>query len=250
MAKKPVRVVYDAWDTYVAETDDGPVFVSFDVEAAEEDLTDALTHCARILITIKRPNDAGGPVSPEAERLYQMEDELCAALVDHRVSCRLVGRITHAGIRQLVFQLDDWDSFRPPVGIWMGDHEKYDIDVSEHAGWGFFDDCVRPTPDIWLQLADQRVIRGLIEAGSDPARKHSLEFFFKGPERGLRRLAERLAEHGYAPLGRPDFASGELGMVLRMKLDEGAIYEESRANRKLAEKLGVEYTGWGAAVVN
>jgi hypothetical protein len=34
-----------------------------------------------------------------------------------------------------------------------------------------------------------------------------------------------------------------------MALDEGAICEESQANARLAGKLGVTYTGWGAAVV-
>src|SRR5438270_12870618 len=34
VVREPARVVYDAWDTYVAETDAGPAFVSFDAEAA------------------------------------------------------------------------------------------------------------------------------------------------------------------------------------------------------------------------
>jgi regulator of RNase E activity RraB len=249
MTRKPLQVVYDHWDTYAVQTDDGPLFVSFDVEAAQEDLTGTLAHCARVLVPIQRPNDNGGPVSPESERLYDMEDQLTAALVAHRVESRLVGRLTHAGVRELVFQLDDWDAFRPPVGLWMEDHPGYDIDVSEHEGWDFFNDCVRPTPEIWLELADRRVIQNLIESGSNPARKHALEFFFKGPEGGLRKLARKLEDQGYTPRGPSDFASGELAMVLRMKLDEGAICEESLANRNLADKFGVEYTGWGAAVV-
>jgi hypothetical protein len=247
--KKPVQVVFDSWDTYAAESPDGPIFVSFDVEVAEQDLSDTLTHCARVVIPILRPNDNGGPVSPESETLYAMEDELTAALVEHGVACRLVGRLTCAGVRELVFQLDDWEAFRPPVGIWMGGHPEYETDVSEHEGWDFFNDCVRPTPEVQLHMADRRVIRGLVEAGSNPARKHSLEFFFKGPADGLRTLARKLEEDGYARRGPADFGSGELALVLRMALDEGAICEESQANARLAGKLGVTYTGWGAAVV-
>jgi hypothetical protein len=42
MSKKRTKIIHDAWDTYVTETDDGPLFISFDVEAAREDLTDTL----------------------------------------------------------------------------------------------------------------------------------------------------------------------------------------------------------------
>src|SRR4051812_49907809 len=107
MAKKPVQVVFDSWDTYAAESPDGPIFVSFDVEAAERDLSDTLTHCARVIIPIHRPNDNGGPVSPGSERLYELEDEPTPALAEHRVESRLGGRVTRAGVREPVFQLND-----------------------------------------------------------------------------------------------------------------------------------------------
>ena len=70
-----------------------------------------------------------------------------------------------------------------------------------------------------------------------------------GPERGLRQVARKLEEHGYRPLEPVDYAGGQIVMVVKMKLDEADIFAESRANRKLAEKAGVDYSGWGAAVV-
>src|SRR4051812_50063656 len=64
MPTKPIQVVFDSWDTYAAESPDGPIFVSFDVEAAERDLSDTLTHSARVIIPIHRPNDNGGAGAP------------------------------------------------------------------------------------------------------------------------------------------------------------------------------------------
>jgi regulator of RNase E activity RraB len=249
MSKKRTQVVFDSWDTYVSQCDDGPLFISFDVEAAEKDLTHTLTHCARVIIPIHRPNKNGGPASPESEHLYDLEDELCTALVDHGVSCRLVGRLTCAGIRELVFQVDNWDSFRPPVGLLIMAHEDYEIDVSEHEGWTFFNDVIRPTADIWLMLADRRVIQGLLEAGSNPEKPHALEFVFNGDEEGLRQAARNLQKRGYVPLSPPDFSSGQVVMVKKMALDEEAILAESQAHKELAEEYGIEYDGWGAEVV-
>src|SRR5689334_16267648 len=119
MARKTTKVVFDAWNTYVRQTDQGPIFISFDDEAARKDLTATLTHCARIFIAIHKPGTSGGPDRPENERLWEMEDQLCQLLSSEAVKCRLVGRLTHWGQRVLVFQLDDWEQFRPPVGYWM-----------------------------------------------------------------------------------------------------------------------------------
>jgi regulator of RNase E activity RraB len=249
MASQAHQVVFDRWDTYISEADGKPVFISFDVDAAEQDLTATLTLCARVIVPIHQPNASGGPVKPESDLLYELEDELCQLLVEHKVACRLVGRLTHDGIRQLVFHLDDWESFRPPVGLWIMDHEDYAIDVSEHEGWTFFDDCVRPTPEVWQFLADRSVVQELVKAGSDSDKEHSLEFVFNGDQDGLREAARALKLRGYIPLAPLDFASGQIAMVKKMPLDEQAIFEESRAHQALADEHDIEYDGWGAEVV-
>jgi len=249
MDTKPCQIVFPAWNTYVSETDDGPLFVSFDEEAALKDLTDTLEHCARVIIPIRQPNRNGGPVKPESELLWNMEDELCSALAQHGVLCRLVGRLTHQGIRELVFQLDDWQSFRAPVGLWMQAHADYAIDVSEHEGWDFFNDCIRPTPERWLHLADESVVDNLIKNGSDPQKEHALEFVFVGERPGLEATAKALRGRGYRPLRELDFDQGEMVMVKAMKLDVDKIFEESLAHAQTAEEHGVKYDGWGALVV-
>jgi hypothetical protein len=98
-------------------------------------------------------------------------------------------------------------------------------------------------------MADRRVIRGLIEAGTKPGKPHALEFFFAGKPDGLRALTRKLGEYGYAPKDPAAAADGRMCLILRMPLDEAKISEESRANHGLAASLGVKYTGWGAAVV-
>ncbi|MGE3805117.1 MAG: DUF695 domain-containing protein [Gemmataceae bacterium] len=249
MAAPKQPIVHDAWDVYVQDTSNGPVFISFDVEAARQDLTGTLPHCARVLIPVREPNENGGPVEPESTRLYDLEDELCGFLEKEAVVCRLVARLTHGGTRELVFQVDDWEQFRPPVDFWMSRVADYDIDVSEHEGWEFFDSCIRPTEEIWLDLANNKVVDGLIESGSDPDKDHELEFVFIGEPAGLQLTFSKLLARGYTPAGALDFAAGEIVMVKLMPLDRQAIFDEALAHRQLAEECGVEYSGWGAAVV-
>jgi regulator of RNase E activity RraB len=249
MSTKRTQVVFDAWGTYLVNTEEGPWFISFDDEAAREDLTSTLRHCARVIIPIREPNAAGGPDNPEAERLWAMEDALCDALGAGGVVCRLVGRLTHAGQRELVYQLDDPEVFRPVAQAWIDAQHDYPIAMVEHEGWAFFDDCVRPTAEDWLWMADEQVVSNLLEAGSDPEKEHALEFFFEGAPAALKEVEAALLERGYERPAKSDSGPDQLMMVKRMRLELAEIFDESLANQRLAQEHGVECDGWGAEVV-
>ena len=242
-------IVSDEWNAYSAERDGLLMFVSFDESATRETPPAELRCCARVQIPIHAPNGAGGPDSAEAKRLYEMEDELVAILEEDGVRCRLVGRLTYDGLRELVFQLEDWESFRPPVGFWLIGHDEYDIDVSEHDGWDFFDKHVRPRIEDRIWMMDRSVVGALIETGSDPQKEHSLDYVFAGDEKGLRQVARVLKPRGYEPVGKFDPASGQILLAKRMPLDLPAIVEESIANYHAAHESNVACDGWGAAVV-
>jgi regulator of RNase E activity RraB len=243
------QIVFDEWNAYPAERDGVTMFVSFDEAVAREEPPANLQLCARVMIPIHSPNNAGGPVSPESEVLWSMEDELVSLLQDHHVHCRLVGRLTYGGLREIVFQLHDWDSFRPPVGLWIMRHEEYQIDVSEHEGWDFFDDFIRPRIEDQLFMADRSVVDSLVRNGSDPEKEHSLEYVFMGAPDALKHVAQALRQRGYTEVGELDFSSGQIVLAKRLILDLPLIVDESLANYRLAEGAGIEFNGWGALVV-
>jgi regulator of RNase E activity RraB len=249
VAPNKTQVVFDSWDTYVRETGDQPFFISFDVEAAREDLIDTLTHCAHLAIAIHAPGPNGGPDRPENERLWEMEDQLCDALAERAVACRLVGRLTHGGYRVLVFQLDDWETFRPVVDEWIERHGDYAIQVSESEGWEFFNEAIRPLPEDWLFMADCKVVQHLLESGSDANKEHALEFVLLGEATALGQIAEVLQGEGYQLYEPFETASGRIIMVKHMPLDLRQVAAASAAISRLATEHNVEYDGWGAAVV-
>jgi hypothetical protein len=92
-------------------------------------------------------------------------------------------------------------------------------------------------------------IDALIESGSDPAKKHVLEYAFQGDAQGLRRVAKALLKRGYKPRGELDYDSGMIELTKRLALDLSAINEESIYNHRVSQKAGVEFVGWGAAAV-
>ena len=247
MADSGAVVIQKNWETYSYSSERGPVFASFYAGASDIARND-FPFCARVIIPIKQLNQNGGPAKEEAESLWRLEDTLTDALARHGAACILLARLTHGGNRELVFQVADWDRFRPPVGLWMQQSPGYDIDVSEHDGWGFFDDCVWPSDEDWMLIHDRRVVDGLIEAGSSPEKEHSLEFVFVGDQSKLQRLRHELGVRGYVDFGSPA-SPDQLVMVKKLPLDLGQIYSESLKNRRLSDETGVAFDGWGAAVV-
>ncbi|MFN0016836.1 MAG: DUF695 domain-containing protein [Pirellulaceae bacterium] len=242
-------IVHDRWDQYLTFASDKPLFVSFDVDATEQDLSYQFPYCARVIVPVKQPNQNGGPTGAESERLYGMEDQLCEVLGQANVMCRLVGRLTHNGTREIVFQLANFDAFRPPVGWWMQQNRDYQIEVSEHDGWEFFNETIRPTATDWLWMQDRDVVDNLLKAGSNPDRPHDIDFTFCGAADGLKRAAAQLAKRGYTASGPLNFADGSFTAVKRLPLDLEAIHAESLANYELAATFGIEFDGWGAMVV-
>jgi regulator of RNase E activity RraB len=235
------------WESYAYNTEHGPVFVSFDVEAGKRP-RDPFPYCARVIIPIQAPNHNGGPTGNEAEVLWAMEDALVALLQQHEAPCVLVARLTHAGERELVFQVGDWDAFRPPVGRWMHQHEDYETDVSEHDGWDFFENQIWPRPFDWMLIKDRQVMDALIKHGSNPEKEHALDYFFKGSPTDLQRLWEILQGRGHA---KPGFegTEGQMTTVRRMPLKKDLIWAESEAIYNACQNLEVEYDGWCAEVV-
>lgn len=236
----------DGWESYPYQTENGLVVASFHTGADKVE-KGQYPYCARVQIAIKEPNSNGGPRQEEAEVLWTMEDRLVESLDAAETPCLLVGRLTHGGRRELVFQVADYGPFRPPVGRWMQTHRDYDTDVSEHDGWDFFFQSVWPSYTSWLMILDRRVIDKLVQAGSDPAKPHSLEFAFRGKVDQLAILQRKLESRNYTLLALSPEDS-QLVMAVSMRLELQSIFRESLAHRDECAKLGLDYDGWGASV--
>ncbi|MBK8093493.1 MAG: DUF695 domain-containing protein [Verrucomicrobiaceae bacterium] len=236
------------WESYLYRTDNGPVISTFYTEADKIEQS-RFPHCARIIIPIQKPNENGGPANEEADVLWAMEDDLAALLTENEADCLMVGRLTHSGKRELVFQVGDWDQFRPYVGLWLREIDAYEgMDISEHEGWDFFFDSVWPSPESWQWITDKRVVASLMESGSDPEKLHVIEYCFRGSEQPLRTLAQVLSGRGYQMM---ELSSSEerLLMSKTMPLDMQLIGPESVYLMHQAESLGLEFDGWGALSV-
>ena len=242
-------VIHEAWEMYVTATEEGtPCFVSFDVDAATEDLSTTLRHSARVTVALKEPTDEGLATQAEHERQMKLLDSLVAALTKAKVKCRLVGRLTHSGTRELVFQTDDKAKFVETLKAWAQPLEGEEVNLEEDEGWEYFDDVVKPGPDEWEWIADRTAVNELLEAGSDARKPHVLQYRFSGEQPALEKVRDALMQKGYEVLAGPE--DGALVMGVKSKLDLDSINELSLQSRDLAEASEVTYEGWAAEAVS
>ncbi len=238
-------VPQENWETYFYNAPKGPVFVTFWQDAKK--IGEEYIFCARVVITIKKPNENGGPNQSEADKLYKIEDELTHFFKEHKTNCILLARLTHDGNRELVFQLQQWDTFRPPVGLWMLKNKDWEIDVFEHQGWDFFNDSIWPSEIDWKFIHDRRVIDSLVEHGSDPQKEHSLEYLFEGKEEKLQQLKGHLNERDYQD-GPKEEDPQRLLMIKKLPLDINLVFAETMQNEKICQEWDIAFNGWGASI--
>lgn len=242
-------VVSNHWNVYQRLHKDMRMMVSFDEDVARGEQSAELSLCARIMIPTAVKNAAGEFDRLSFDVLNGLEDHLVESLQQDNIHCRLVGRLTYGGLRELVFQLQDWESFRPTVGMWMREHAEHEIDVSEHEGWNFFHDFLMPGVEDRLQMADRSVIDNLIKHGSDPKQIHALEFAFRADVYQYQTMLPELLSRGYEASSEKSSEGQLFVLIKRMPLDYAKVTEESVANHRLAKQVGAECDGWGALIV-
>jgi regulator of RNase E activity RraB len=248
--KEPVKVVGDSWAVYSYTYGEGmQAVISFDVDRAREEEHQGYGHSIRVIVRIPlvgRVLENGLPVRDELSRLEQFEDGLLKALEKRGVDCRLVGRTTYGGMREFVFQVEDVKGFRESASKLGGLAGDYEIELREEEGWRFFDDKVSPKPVFWQQIGDQAVIRGLIEAGSNPDLPHLLEHVIVGGEDTLLKIRDDLGNNGFKEISLGD---GCLVMGRESKLNIAEVFGVTGRLFDYCRDKGVTYDGWGAAVV-
>jgi regulator of RNase E activity RraB len=246
--KRSVSIAGDSWAVYFYYYGEGQkAVISFDVELAKEENHTGYGHSIRVIVYVPltgRVLENGMPVREELPKLQQLEDNLLQALQKRGVDCRLVGRMTYGGMRELVFQVEDVKAFRRSFSRVATD--DYKVELREGDDWQFFDEKIRPTPVFWQQITDQMVIQGLIKAGSNPKAPHFIEHSINGERQKLIRLRDELTANGFTEVGMGD---DHLTVGKESKLDIDEIFSVTGKLSSYCESIGVKYDGWGAAVI-
>jgi hypothetical protein len=239
-------VVGNQWDSYTTYINNKISFISFDVECDQDSIRSQFTDEALVRFKIKSPNGNGGPTGSESQELWDIEDNLIKCLEDNGIKCRFVGRLTRNGIRDFIIELVDKDKFSNVLDSCLKDN-NYNPTLNFDKSWDLFDDVIWPDEDNWTFIYDDRVVRGLINSGSNPEKYHSLEYVFIGQAKELNQIENELKKRKYVKIQKT--SKNEIVMAIKLKLDTELIFNETKKNKMLSEKYKCVCDGWGAEVV-
>lgn len=245
-------LVGEHWEVYAApDGDEGRRVVTFDVDVLDAAARGgAGSSSRRVILEIPpewtTPNGMPAPQASVPMRLA--EDALLAALELQKIACRLVARLTWRGVREIAFQVEDAAGFDGVVAKWRT-AQRWPTRVESSEGWRWFDEAVRPTEPIWMQIRNRGVVNELLRAGTDPEQPHRIEYVMKGPAAALEAIAAALAPQGFESTPDPDPESDVRVFTQESMLEVDEITEVTIALAALARDHGAVYDGWGAAVV-
>ena len=246
---KKIKIVVGPWEMYHYRRENGMLcVVSFDLGLAQSEPIAELNQSYRIVLHLLPENtQAGGlPVEGMVVQLEDIERDLVKSLETAKVNCRMVGRQTYEGKREMVFQVENGEHFEQIYGIWAADFTDFKVEQVQSEGWDFFEQHLKPTMMDWQQVVDRRMIEKLLKAGSNPSKVHELEHTITGEMESLQIMAEELAHGGFTVA---ELGGGELVVKRASYLNVEEISMVTSALFRFAHDLGLVYEGWGARVV-
>ncbi len=242
----PPAIVRDRWNGYTYLFGEGErCVVSFDVTAVDP-AAQTPSQLRRVIgFSPEGHISPQGMPSPEAfARLKAIEEALVAELTARKVKSWLVGKQVYRGFRELLFQVDDIAGFAKAYDV--VEAKFGGMKLVEHPDWQFFNDKISPGERGRNHIGNREVITGLQKAGSDLAAEHTLDHTFLGPPSALAEIQAELEPDGFVAGAITDRS---LTLSVQAPLDDqDAIDGMTMFLRRLADRCGATYDGWGAMV--
>jgi Family of unknown function (DUF695) len=232
-----------AWEFYyITQGGNLRAIIEFDREAALE--TDhagyAFGFRAVFYCDEEACDDAGMPLGEEEQRLQILTDRLLNFLEEKKIDCKLVGRITLAAMREIVFQAAEYKNFWVLVTPWIADC-GHDGELRKYEEWSFFDDYICPDEAMQQQIDDRNAVEKLIAAGHAPGAPIVLRFTFIGADAELDTLQSELGNDGFIEAMR---SPGMRQLDRKVPLEGTEVFRLTLALVAFSHDMGLQYEGW------
>jgi regulator of RNase E activity RraB len=247
--KKAVEITGNSWAVYTYVFGEGQrAIISFDVPLAEEQQHQGYEQCKRVIafLSASRVSQNGLPGDKQiSDQLHKFEDELVKLLEKQAVDCKFVGRMTYAGMREFVFQVENTEAFDKAINKGLQKSKELHVEIKASEGWQFFDEKIKPKPVYWMQIEDMQVIENLLKAGSNPNTLHMIEHVITGDKAKLLKVRDEMVNNGFKEISLDD-STLVIGKESRLNIDE--IFNTTSRFFSYCPANGVTYDGWGAEV--
>jgi len=245
----------EEFDFYIGRLGDDPVGVFVDLGVGPHVPLPDHNVRVRLLVHMQNPRPDGLRSREESQRLFALEDQLVEEL-DRQFGTLMVGRVTVAGVTDLVFyapgtMVGQLEALRAVVDR-VRDEYQIDLDVSPDISWEFYREVLWPDAFEHQFIMSNRVLRQLEQAGDDPSIPRPLDHLVVLPDReSAERAVTGLRELGFDISGHE--ADEEEGFHIAFKdemvLEGRAIHDRVSSILSVVLPLEGVYDGWGCTVM-
>lgn len=245
------------WEFYIGEFAEARASFLVDLALAETAPQAKRPYNVWVWIEMRIQRPDGFSHSDEAQTLWQIEDQVKAALID-RHNAAYAGRVTVDCQRALVFYVTSEQGIDDAVRAAMSPFPDYQFRWSGQADveWAAYTQCLHPDEWEMNQIQTRHVLEALEKQGDlhhiprdvdyflyFPTSESRLAFLERAQQMGFRVLDQHLAEEPSASL--------PYGVHLgkRNPVDFPAILAIEEQLYVAARECGGDYDGWGTTVV-
>lgn len=244
-----VLLAGENWASYHLYSEEGLITrISFDEDASVHMNSNEFIHGRSIRFDLddEHLHPTGQPTNEVNEKLIALQDKLLSFLERSKVDCRFVAIITPVGYKEFLYQVNDVATFEYVVTQWGESVKDYSVELIDRGDWNYFQSQVLPDAVHRQQIADQDLIERLVEAGSNPAKTHSLEHTFRGGPEQLNIIREELTA---ADFQLKKIENTELVVSRDSTLDLDEVFHITANLHLFAKDIGANYEGWGCQIV-
>ncbi len=244
------------WDSYIAIYEDGaPGATTLRMDLINSYQLTSLKYVLVTGITYKTSRPDGFPDNETFDTLYTIGDELLES-VTRMTTATLAGSFTYQSERLEYFYLKDTVGIRQEIEDYYNSNYpgyQYYLNVKEDEKWTYYTDFLYPNEQTLNYMADQSVIRKLVEAGDklNITRRVDHYLFFKSKS-DLTLCKTELETKGFNIDSSTINTEFDMPFTLHIwkesKVDIDSIHPVTSELRELAKKYKGIYDGWETSV--
>lgn len=245
----------ESWETYFAETDDGPIsiLVNLDAEPSDDAPQPIL---GRIFLEIRNPDENGFAQETEHDGLNDLMEAVDLAVAVENKGL-LVGRTMGQGVCTIYFYLPSEEGFAASAekALKAFPDQRFETATERDEHWEAYFDFLCPSEESLEFIENARVLEALLDDGDDLTTPREVTHWAYFPDAAARdKFKADLISRNFTieeETHEPEEPENQFGLVFSSVRDvqlEG-ISVETLELRKLAAGFDGEYDGWETIVV-
>jgi len=245
----------ERWDFYSSgiNGEPGSIFVNMGLE--EHAPIAGQDHLVELRLVMKAPRDDGLSSAEEFDALVAIEKRLMAEIASAG-STTYVGRVTHAGVRDLFWYVHTIAAAEDALRRGMAAFSNYEFDLGSEpdAAWNTYRDYLLPSPRDRQRMSNRAVYEVLQKDGDPLTQPREVDHWAYFANAGARDEFVRRTSNGYAlrDTTDPNDIPGNTrygAQIYRVNVPGDELDQASVELFEIADELSGEYDGWECPVL-